>query len=132
MLFPAAKKGHAPSAGVDFIKFVRLASGAILTAKVNHQGDVSVGCAALQVLYGHNCLLQDDFAPDQIMTAASPNGIAIGRARKLKQEQMLVYNSVQAKIEQYAAQLIGQKYLVGIQRWRKRAEAALLRKRKAL
>ena len=92
----------------------------------------STCCAALQVLYGHKCLLQDDFAPDQVIRAASPNGIVIGRARKLKQDQMLVYNSVQAKIEQYAAQLIGQKYLVGIQRWRKRAEAALQRKRKAL
>ena len=86
---------------------------------------------AMQVLYGRKCLLQDDFTDSQLR-AASPSGVIIGKARKLKQDQMSVYNAVQAKVEHYAAQLIGQKYLKGIQRWRKQAEMTLSRRIKCL
>lgn len=86
----------------------------------------------MQVLYGHKCLVQDEFTASEL-EAASPNGgVIIGKARRLKQDQMSVYYAVQAKIEQYAAQLIGQKYIMGIQRWRKQAEMTLSRKHKGL
>ncbi len=83
-------------------------------------------------MYGHKCLLQNDFTASET-EAASPNGgVVIGKARRLKQDQMSVYYAVQAKIERYAAQLIGQKYIMGIQRWRKQAEMTLSRKHKGL
>ncbi|KAL0050961.1 hypothetical protein WJX82_011093 [Trebouxia sp. C0006] len=87
---------------------------------------------AIKVLYGHKCLVQDEFTASEL-EAASPNGgVIIGKARRLKQDQMSVYYAVQAKIEQYAAQLIGQKYITGILRWRKQAEMTLSRKHKGL
>jgi hypothetical protein len=86
----------------------------------------------MQVLYGHKCLLQDDFTASESRAASPSGGVVIGKARRLKQDQMSVYNAVQAKIEQYAAQLIGQKYVTGIQRWRRQAELTLSRKHKGL
>ncbi|DBA77116.1 TPA: hypothetical protein ACH3X1_009695 [Trebouxia sp. C0004] len=85
---------------------------------------------AIKVLYGHNCLLQDDFTASEIRAASPSGGVVLGKARRLKQDQMSIYNAVQAKFEQYAAQLIGQKYVTGIQRWRKQAEMALSLKHK--
>lgn len=86
----------------------------------------------MQVLYGHKCLLQDDFTASELRAASPSGGVVIGKARRLKQDQMSVYNAVQAKVEQYAAQLIGQKYAAGIQRWRKQADKILSHKHKGL
>ena len=86
----------------------------------------------MQVLYGHKCLVQDEFTAIELEGASPNGGVIIGKARRLKQDQMSLYYAVQAKIEQYAAQLIGQKYITGILRWRKQAEMTLLRKHKGL
>ena len=85
----------------------------------------------MQVLYGHKCLLQDDFTASEVRAASPNGGVVIGKARQSKRDQMSVYNAVQAQIEQYAAQLIRQKYVTGLQRWRKQAEVALSRRPKA-
>ena len=50
-----------------------------------------------------------------------------GKARRLVQDRMAVFNAVHAKVEEYAAQLIAQKYLPRLLQWEKHAQSAVLR-----
>lgn len=77
--------------------------------------------SAMQVLYGHKCLLQDDFA----YTPSGP--LRTTKERCLLQDHMAVYNAVRANVEAYAGQLIGQKYLPRLLKWERHAQSAVLR-----
>ena len=78
-----------------------------------------------QVLYGHKCILQDDFSSD----AELHGHLQTNRARQQQQDRLTVFNEVRHKVEGYAAQLLTAKYLPRILQWRTHAQHAVLHQR---
>ena len=83
-----------------------------------------ISCCNVQVVYGQKCLLQDDFSGKEVQAVSS---VVIGKSSQHRQDQLTVYNAVHARVEQYAAHLLRQNYLKGLQRWHGRAEASVQR-----